>query len=110
MLLAQDPPDGGHGERDRMVSPEEEPEPRDPVLAILPDPETSASMCGGCETDSPGEPTGPADVAADLFMVLQHAEAGCRPLGSLTVPNRSPRPGAPLTSPNERVDSVRAIP
>ena len=38
-VLAQDPPDGGHGERDRMVPPEEEPEPRDPVLAVLPDPE-----------------------------------------------------------------------
>src|SRR5215813_6218328 len=35
MVLAQDPPDRGHGERDRIVPPKEEPQPRDP---ILPDP------------------------------------------------------------------------
>jgi len=32
------------------------------------------------------EPKGPADIAADLFIVLQHAEAGGRTPGSLSIP------------------------
>ena len=140
MVLEQDPPDGGHGERDRMVSPEEEPEPRDPVLAVLPDPEDQRfDVRRGAKRTHPGswqagfqaleslaliptepfieksprdskEPTGTADIATDLFIVLQHAEAGGRTLGSLSIPNASPSPGPPFARPHQRAGSVRASP
>jgi len=45
------------------------------------------------------EPTRPADIATDLFEVLQHAQAGGCPLGPLLVANDSLHPGPPFTSP-----------
>ncbi len=47
----------------------------------------------------PKKPTRPADIAADLFEVLQHAQAGGRPLGLLPIAKDSLHPGPPFASP-----------
>ena len=60
----------------------------------------------------PKEPTGTADIVANLFKVLQHAQAGRRPLGALPSPTTrfipdllSPAPSRVLTVPGHHPNS-----
>src|SRR6185503_5779427 len=127
-VFAQNPPESWRGERDGMIPPEEEPQPRDPVLAFL---SYTKHQCfdvrRGPKRTHPGpgqpglqafepltlvpsapfvdegarnpeEPTRPADIAAHLLKVLKHAQAGGRPLGPLPVAKDSLHPGPPFAS------------
>lgn len=58
----------------------------------------------------PEEPTSTADIVADLFKVLKHAQAGRRPLAPLAVSDKSLHPGPPFASTLEDTDTVRASP
>src|SRR5215467_12847308 len=123
-----------------MIPPEEEAQPRDAVLALLPYAEHKRLDVRRCPKRTHAglrqprsqafeplalvpsapfveegarnaeEPTGTADIAADLFKVLKHAQAGRRSLGPLPIPNDSLHPGPPFASTLEGTDNVRASP
>src|ERR1700737_1409330 len=129
VVLAQDPPNGRRGQRDGMIPPKEGPQPRDPVLAFLPDTQHQRFDVRRCPkrtnpgpgqpglqaleplalvpsapfveegARNPEEPTGTADGTAELLKVLEDAQGGRRPLGPLPVANHSVHPGPPFASP-----------
>jgi hypothetical protein len=139
-VLPKDPPDRRRRQGHGMIAAEEQPQAGDAVLAFLPDAKHQRlnvrrrSMRADARTGQPGsqpveplalvpsapfveesardpkEPTGTADIVANLFKVLKHAQAGRRPLGALPVPNYSLHPGPPFASTLEGIDSVRASP